>query len=104
MKHKLLAEQVKDRIYHYIPDTSLNPGDRLPNEFELEERFGVGRSTIREAAKHHRRQSFIILIQIAQRGKLVFDVMMRAAPCLPLWGRQGAARTPGRKIKQRERQ
>ena len=105
LKHKLLAEQVGDRIYHYIPDTSLNPGDRLPNEFELGERFGVGRSTIREAAKHHRRQSFIILIQIAQRGKLVFEAMMRTAPCLPLWGRQGAVRTLGRKrFKQRERQ
>lgn len=26
-------------------------GDRLPNEFELAEMFGVGRSTIREAVK-----------------------------------------------------
>ena len=51
LKHKLLAEQVEDRIYHYILDTPLNPGDRLPNEFELGERFGVGRSTIREAVK-----------------------------------------------------
>lgn len=51
LKNKLLAEQVEDQIYHYILDTPLNPGDKLPNEFELGERFGVGRSTIREAVK-----------------------------------------------------
>ncbi len=51
LKHKLLAEQVEDQIYHYILDTPLNPGDKLPNEFALGERFGVGRSTIREAVK-----------------------------------------------------
>ena len=51
LKNKLLAEQVEDRIYHYILDKPLNPGDKLPNEFELGELFGVGRSTIREAVK-----------------------------------------------------
>ena len=51
LKNKLLAEQVEDRIYHYIMDKPLNPGDKLPNEFELGELFGVGRSTIREAVK-----------------------------------------------------
>ena len=51
LKNKLLAEQVEDEIYHYILDTPLEPGAKLPNEFELGEKFGVGRSTIREAVK-----------------------------------------------------
>ena len=51
LKNKLLAEQVEDQIYHYILDTPVEPGAKLPNEFELGERFGVGRSTIREAVK-----------------------------------------------------
>ena len=51
LKNKLLAEQVEDQIYHYILDTPIEPGAKLPNEFELGERFGVGRSTIREAVK-----------------------------------------------------
>jgi len=51
LKNKLLAEQVEDEIYHYILDTPLEPGTKLPNEFELGEKFGVGRSTVREAVK-----------------------------------------------------
>ena len=51
LKSKLLVEQVEERIYRYIVDTPLKPGTRLPNEFELGEKFGVGRSTIREAVK-----------------------------------------------------
>lgn len=51
LKHTLLAEQVEDQIYHYILDTPLEPGSKLPNEFALGEKFGVGRSTIREAIK-----------------------------------------------------
>lgn len=51
LKNKLLAEQVEDQIYHYILDTPLEPGAKMPNEFELGEMFGVGRSTIREAIK-----------------------------------------------------
>ena len=52
LKNKLLVEQIEDQIYHYILDTPIEPGAKLPNEFELGEKFGVGRSTIREARKH----------------------------------------------------
>lgn len=51
LKSKLLAEQVEDQIYHYILGTLFEPGAKLPNAFELGERFGVGRSTVREAVK-----------------------------------------------------
>lgn len=51
LKNKLLAEQVQEQIYQYILDTPIAVGAKLPNEFELGDRFGVGRSTIREAVK-----------------------------------------------------
>lgn len=51
LKNKLLAEQVQEQIYQYILTTPVAPGSKLPNEFELGEKFGVGRSTIREAVK-----------------------------------------------------
>ena len=51
LRNKLLAEQVEDQIYHYILDTPIEPGAKLPNEFALGEKFRVGRSTIREAVK-----------------------------------------------------
>ncbi len=51
LKSKLLAEQVQEQIYQYILDSHFRPGQKLPNEFELGERFGVGRSTVREAVK-----------------------------------------------------
>lgn len=51
LKSKLLAEQVQEQIYQYILDTPVAVGEKLPNEFELGDRFGVGRSTVREAVK-----------------------------------------------------
>ena len=45
LKSKLLAEQVEEQIYHYILDTPLDPGSKLPNEFELGEKFGVRRGS-----------------------------------------------------------
>ncbi len=35
----------------YVSQSTIQVGDRIPNEFELAEQFGVGRSTIREAVK-----------------------------------------------------
>lgn len=51
IQHILLAEQVEEQIYEYITEQDLKSGERLPNEFKLAEKFGVGRSTIREAVK-----------------------------------------------------
>lgn len=51
LKSKLLAEQVQEQIYQYILNVPIPVGSKLPNEFELGEQFGVGRSTVREAVK-----------------------------------------------------
>lgn len=46
-----LANEVANKLAGYIFQEKYVPGDRIPNEFELAERFGVGRGTIREAVK-----------------------------------------------------
>lgn len=51
MKNHSLADQVANEIVRTIIGKQLQAGDKLPNEFELAKRLGVGRSTIREAIK-----------------------------------------------------
>lgn len=48
---KSLGAQIEDELMKYILQESIELGQKIPNEFELAERFGVGRSTIREAVK-----------------------------------------------------
>lgn len=48
---KLLGDQIEDELMNFILQEPVEIGQRIPNEFELAERFGVGRSTIREAVK-----------------------------------------------------
>lgn len=50
-KKKILSEQVEEQIADFIAEERIELGDKLPNEFILAERFGVGRSTLREAVK-----------------------------------------------------
>ena len=50
-KEKLLPEQTAEKIREYIESNGMKTGDKLPNEFQLAEICGVGRSTIREAIK-----------------------------------------------------
>lgn len=46
-----LSAALADQIIKLIADQSLEQGDRLPNEAELSERLGAGRSSVREAMK-----------------------------------------------------
>ena len=48
---KLLGSQVEEELLRYIQEQPVPIGEKIPNEFELAEYFGVGRSTIREAVK-----------------------------------------------------
>lgn len=48
---KLLTDKVADDIVRTIIGKELKPGDKLPNEFDLASKLGVGRSTVREAIK-----------------------------------------------------
>ncbi|MDO4324657.1 MAG: FadR/GntR family transcriptional regulator [bacterium] len=51
MDKKLLGEQIEEQLMNYILEEPMEVGQKIPNEFELAQRFGVGRSTIREAVK-----------------------------------------------------
>ena len=46
-----LSEKVSQDILEYIARNGLQPGDRLPNEYELAGMLQVGRSSVREAVK-----------------------------------------------------
>ena len=51
MNKKLLASRVEEELLNYIIHEPVEIGAKIPNEFELAERFGVGRSTIRETVR-----------------------------------------------------
>ena len=48
---KSLGARTEDELMKYILQEPIKLGQKIPNEFELAEKFGVGRSTIREAVK-----------------------------------------------------
>ena len=49
--NRLLGNQIEDELMNYIISEPIEIGQKMPNEFELAEMFGVGRSTVREAVK-----------------------------------------------------
>lgn len=51
INRKLLGSQTEEALMNYILEESIAIGQKIPNEFELADKFGVGRSTIREAVK-----------------------------------------------------
>jgi GntR family transcriptional repressor for pyruvate dehydrogenase complex len=68
IERRKLNEVVAERIKQYILDNGLKPGDRLPTEQELSERFGVSRVSTREAT---RALGFLGIIDAAPRRGLV---------------------------------
>ena len=48
-----LYEQIVQQIEESIVKGDLKAGDQLPAERELAQRFGVSRTAVREAVKHH---------------------------------------------------
>jgi len=80
---KPVPELILDEITRLITEGILKPGDRLPSENELAERFGVGRSSLREAMRALQLLGIIEVIQ----GKGTF---LRQTTVLPLatdWAR-----------------
>jgi GntR family transcriptional repressor for pyruvate dehydrogenase complex len=74
---KPVPELILDEITRLITEGILKPGDRLPSENELAERFGVGRSSLREAMRALQLLGIIEVIQ----GKGTF---LRQTYVLPL--------------------
>jgi GntR family transcriptional regulator, transcriptional repressor for pyruvate dehydrogenase complex len=75
IERRKLSELVTERIQQYILDHGLRPGDRLPTEQELADRFGVSRNSTREATKA---LGFLGIIDAApRRGLAVGQVNMK---------------------------
>jgi GntR family transcriptional repressor for pyruvate dehydrogenase complex len=51
VERRKLSDVVVDRIKDFIASNDLKPGDRLPTEHALAQRFGVSRVSLREATK-----------------------------------------------------
>lgn len=69
-----MAELVADKIRGQIARGELKPGDSLPSETELMERFGIARPTMREAIRILESESLISTRRGAQSGPKVQDV------------------------------
>ncbi|MBI3839291.1 MAG: FadR family transcriptional regulator [Planctomycetia bacterium] len=75
VKRQNLSEMVAEGIKNLIVEQALKPGDRLPTEQEMADRFGVSRVSVREATKA---LSFLGIIRAApRRGLTVGEVDMR---------------------------
>ncbi len=51
LPRRKLRDEVAERLKNFIATQKLQPGDRLPTETELAEKFGVSRLSLREATK-----------------------------------------------------
>jgi len=72
VKKRRLYEDIVDHIKELMAQGELKPGDKLPSERELADRFGVGRPTVREAI---RTLSLMGLVEVGhgKRGTAVRD-------------------------------
>lgn len=59
IQKKSLAQEVADMLQHSIERGAFTINEKLPTEPELMQKFGVGRSTIREAIKYLAQSGFI---------------------------------------------
>jgi DNA-binding FadR family transcriptional regulator len=60
---KSLQIRVQEAIINMIRDEKLLPGDQLPTESLLYNRFGVGRSTVRESLANLVQQGVFLKMQ-----------------------------------------
>ena len=77
LKRGTIPQQVAEHIREHIVSEGLRPGDRLPTEQDLADRFGVSRISVREATKA---LGFIGVIESApKRGLTVGQMDMERA-------------------------
>ena len=89
-KTRKLPEQVADKLREMIIQESLKTGAKLPAEAELMERFGVSRSTVREAVKILQTEHIVDIRQ----GQGTFLCAMPGLASDPLGRRSGGADRP----------
>lgn len=51
MENRTLGDRVTNQLMGLIRERGYNPGDKLPNEYELSALLGVSRNTVREALR-----------------------------------------------------
>lgn len=68
---KLLYSKLSDRIYQYIKEENLRPGDKLPGERTLAAEWKVSRPTLREAIRELENQG-IVRVEVG-KGTFVTD-------------------------------
>ena len=74
-----LSDQIVDRVKWWLMSESMRPGDRLPQEKDLVELFGVSRGTIREALKALEVQGIIRVSAGRAGGAVVVEVPYETA-------------------------
>ncbi|BAK35194.1 putative GntR family transcriptional regulator [Microlunatus phosphovorus NM-1] len=75
----MTALSLREAIARLIADDGLGPGDRLPTETRLAERFEVARSTVREALKRLEEEGLVDAVQGKGRfvSALAADIVER---------------------------
>lgn len=68
---KLLYSRLADKIYQYIQDENLQPGDKIPGERILAAQWKVSRPTLREAIREMENQG-VIRVEVG-KGTFVTD-------------------------------
>jgi DNA-binding FadR family transcriptional regulator len=63
IERRRLYQEVMDRLIRMIEEDGLLPGDQLPPERDLSERYGVGRPAVREALQNMARMGLLRLVQ-----------------------------------------
>ena len=66
------ADKIIKQIRNLITSGQLNPGDKLPSERKLAEKFGVGRTSVRDAIR--KLEFYGILKTLPQSGTVVTGI------------------------------
>lgn len=75
IRSKRLFEEICERIREELASGRLKPGDKLPPERELAERFGVSRAALREAFRGLEMSGLLRLQKGAKGGAFIADAM-----------------------------
>ena len=89
-----MSAQLRDRLVEDFASRGLSPGDRLPTEAEIAERFTVGRSTAREALKLLEQEGVVIAEQGRGRFLSTLGVLKVERPITRLTSTSASIGTP----------